>query len=164
MYASLVLLMTSVALAFVYWYPVEKPGESGQYTALIEQGIALYNQGKHGEALRKLEEIPETPDKDWRIPYYTGAAQIMLGDYQQAVTSLEQALTLNNQDAGILYALGVVYYKQGNLKLAKAYFVSVLEINPADEGARGLVDIISKLERRMSDESTSVPEQENDDS
>jgi hypothetical protein len=41
----------------------------------------------------------------------------------------------------------VAYFKLGNLKLAKGYFASVLEINPNDEQAKGLMDIMAKLER-----------------
>ena len=35
----------------------------------------------------------------------------------------------------------------GNLKLARGYFASVLAINPNDEQAKGLMDIMAKLER-----------------
>ena len=70
---------------------------------------------------------------------------------------LEQALALNTQDTGILYALGVVYYKLGNLKLSKSYFASVLEINPEDQHAKGLMDIVTKLQRKSATNVNSVP-------
>lgn len=162
-YASIGLLLATIMLAFIYWYPVEKPGEIGQSAALTEQGIALYKQQKYGEVLQKLDEIPDHSVTDWRIPYYKGSAQIMLKDYENAVILLEQALAMNNQGTGILYALGVANFKQGNLKLAKGYFAAVLAINPVDENAKGLVDVIAKLERRQSNEPTSIPEQKNDD-
>ena len=41
---------------------------------------------------------------------------------------LERALALRPNETGTLYALGVVYYKLGNLELAKSYFGAVLDI------------------------------------
>lgn len=147
MLVSLGLLLAAMAITFIYWSPLEKSAETGQHAVLLERGIALYKQKKYGEVLQALETIPENSVSNWRIPYYRGAAHMMLKDYDKAAISLEQALVLNNKDSGILYALGVVYYKQGNIKLAKSYFASVLEINPADEQAKGLMDIMAKLER-----------------
>ena len=46
-----------------------------------------------------------------------------------------------------MHALGVAYFKLGNLKLSKGYYASILEIDPGDEEARGLMDIMAKLER-----------------
>ena len=83
-----------------------------------------------------------------RALYDQGSEHIKLKDYESALESLEQAHVLNPEDTGTLYALGVVYYKLGNLKLAKSYFASVLEINPNDEQAKGLMDMMAKLERQ----------------
>ena len=83
-----------------------------------------------------------------RVLYDQGSEHIKLKDYESALESLEQAHVLNPEDTGTLFALGVVYYKLGNLKLAKSYFASVLEINPNDEQAKGLMDMMAKLERQ----------------
>ena len=80
--------------------------------------------------------------------YDQGSEHIQLKDYKSALESLEQAHVLNPEDTGTLFALGVVYYKLGNLKLAKSYFASVLELNPNDEQAKGLMDMMAKLERQ----------------
>ncbi len=76
----------------------------------------------------------------------------MLKDYESAVEYLGQAHRLNSRSTDILYALGVTYYKLGKVKLAKSYFASVLEINPQDEQAKGLLDIMAKLERNPGSE------------
>ena len=83
-----------------------------------------------------------------RALYDQGSEHIQQKDYTSALESLEQAHVLNPEDTGTLFALGVVYYKLGNLKLAKSYFASVLEINPNDEQAKGLMDMMAKLERQ----------------
>lgn len=164
LYASFGLVLVLALFAFLFSFPPEKPVKLEHSTAQIDHAISLFNREKYDEVLQQLEEIPVSSVNDWRIPYYKGSAQIMLGDYQDAVNSLEQALTMNNQGTGILYALGVAYYKQGNIKLAKAYFASVLEINPADVQANGMVDIMAKLERQLSKEATTVTDpEENDD-
>ena len=78
---------------------------------------------------------------------------MMLKDYDTAAASLESALVRDPQDTGVLYALGVVWYKLGDISLAKGYFAAVLEINPNDEQAKGLMDIMARLERRPDAES-----------
>lgn len=146
--AALGLLITGLLAVSIYWYLVEKPEETNQSTVLLDQGIALFKQRKYAQALQELEKIPDDAITDWRVPYYRGSTHMMLKHYDPAVASLQQALAVNSQEPAILYALGVAYFKQGNLKLAKGYFASVLEINPADEHAKGLMDIMAKLQRQ----------------
>ena len=73
-----------------------------------------------------------------------GSALIKLKDYESGAMRLEEALALNNNEKNILFALGVVYYKLGNLSLSKAYFAAVLEIDPGHEEAKGLMDIMAR--------------------
>ena len=104
-----------------------------------------------GAALWFVVMQPENqgdPREEARALYDQGSEHIQLKDYTSALESLEQAHVLNPEDTGTLFALGVVYYKLGNLKLAKSYFASVLEINPNDEQAKGLMDMMAKLERQ----------------
>ena len=119
----------------------------------MEKGIALFEQERYEEALTRLQEIHEGEFPDWRVPYYIGSSHMMLQGYEQAAQSLEQALALNSQQTGVLYALGVTHYKLGNLGLAKAYFAAVLNIDPSDQHAKGLMDIMADLERQQGDRS-----------
>jgi tetratricopeptide (TPR) repeat protein len=98
-------------------------------------------------------EQQSDPGQEAKALYDQGAEYIKRKDFESAVEILGQAHVLNPDDAGTLYALGVAYYKLGNVKLAKAYFTSVLEINPNDEQAKGLVDIMAGLERQSGAES-----------
>ena len=81
----------------------------------------------------------------------------MLKNYPAAAPLLEEALALNPQETQILFELGVVYFKLGNLGLSKAYFEAVVEIDPTNEDARGLMDIMANLERQ-SDLENAPPE------
>lgn len=132
-----------------YWHSENRASAAAEYAALLQQGIEQFDQENYPGALETLQRIPQEEVKDWRIPYYMGSAQMMLKDYEQATQTLERALALNSRQTGVLYALGVSQFKQGNLGLAKAYFAAALEINPADAHAKGLMDIMANLERQQ---------------
>ena len=138
-----------VALIFVAnsLYRVEQRRQFGDVHAVIDEGIAQFRAEQFELSVETLGSIPEDLVEDWHVPYYLGSAHIRLGDHEKGAAQLEKALVLNPSDKNILFALGVAYYKLGNLSLAKAYFASVLAVDPAHEEARGLMDIMAKLER-----------------
>jgi Flp pilus assembly protein TadD len=144
--AGLVVLLAVVA-GVIFWTQYASKQQSPPAGAALEQGIALFDQKQYEEALAELQPLADAGTENWRVHYYLGSTQLMLKDYPEAVTALEQSLALRPGEPGTLYALGVAYYKQGNLKLAKAYFGEVLKINPNDQHAKGLMDIMSKLEQ-----------------
>jgi len=128
-------------------YRMEQRRQLGDVHTLIDEGIAQFREGQYELSLQTLGSIPEGLVEDWHLPYYMGSARIQLKEYEQGTVRLEEALALNPNETNILFALGVAYYKMGNLSLSKAYFAAVLEINPNHEEARGLMDIMSRLER-----------------
>jgi tetratricopeptide (TPR) repeat protein len=130
-------------------YNTRQEAAEQQAMATLEKGIALFREKKYTESLEELESIPDGIIEDWHLPYYTATAHVMLKDYQAAAPILEQALALNPQETQVLFELGVVYFKLGNLGLSKAYFESVVEIDPTNEDARGLMDIMASLERQQ---------------
>ncbi len=153
-----VVLITAV-VAGAYLFQIEQERQAVEAAVLMQEGIAQFHQERYETALETLRSIPEGAIVDWRIAYYTGATLIKLQDYAAAAASLEEALALNSGEKDIPFALGVAYYKLGNLSLSKSYFHSVLEIDPSNEEAKGLMDIMSKLERQQPD-STSTSEGE----
>jgi tetratricopeptide (TPR) repeat protein len=142
-----VILMLSVVFWFFILQPEQQLDEK-QAQELLVSGINLFNEKKYKEALETLQRIPSGSAHEAKARYYQGSAHMMLKDYDAAMSNLQQALVLDNHDTGVMYALGVVSYKLGNIKLAKSYFASVLEINPEDQQAKGLMDIMARLERR----------------
>jgi tetratricopeptide (TPR) repeat protein len=147
LYAGAGLLLAGLVAVYIYWYPAAEPVDSPESEILLRQGIALFQQKKYTETLQELGQIPGNA-VDWRVRYYQGSAHLMLRNYEAAIDSLEQASVLNDRESRILYALGVVYFKLGKIKLAKGYFASALEVNPDDENARGLLNTMSKIERK----------------
>ena len=155
--AAGLLAMLAVVAAAVFWTQnaAKKPSPPAGVT--LEQGIAYFDQKQYDAALVELQPLADAGSENWRVHYYLGSTQLMLKDYPAAAAALEQSLALRPDEPGTLYALGVAYYKQGNLKLAKAYFAEVLKINPNDQHAKGLMDIMSKLEQSSASPSAQEP-------
>jgi tetratricopeptide (TPR) repeat protein len=112
-----------------------------------------------------LRTIPEDAYQDWHVNYYMGSALINLRDFQSAAVELEKALALNADEPSIMFALGVAYYKLGNLALSKAYFAKVVEVDPGNDDARGLLDIVASMERKqqMQERTESGPSEEGEE-
>jgi tetratricopeptide (TPR) repeat protein len=139
-------LVVTVAAA-VIWYKMDQQEKMVQNQLALDQAITLYEQTQYPQALQKLATITPGAMQDWRIPFYQGAASIRLKDYEAAVIYLEQSKSLNNSETQTFYLLGVAYYKLGNLKLSEGYFAATLELNPDHEQARGLMGVMSDLQK-----------------
>ena len=158
---GLIAMGTAIALIAlaVLWLSGQSSGRQAadqQSAALLQSGITLFQAKEYEQAIGEFEQVPAGYEHEAKARYYEGSAHMMLGDYQTAVERLEHARSLAPADPGIRYALGVAAFKLGNLKLAKGYFASVLEINPMDdrerelqEQARGLMDMMAKAERQL---------------
>lgn len=144
---TVAVLILATALAAAYFVR-DVPGPQADWSETIDQGIGQFQGEQYEAALETLQAIPPAEATDWRVPYYIGSSHMMLKDYPAAAVALEQSLALKPDEAGTLYALGVAYFKQGKLKLAKGYFAAVLEIRPGDEHAKGLMDIMERLEQQ----------------
>jgi len=149
LYAVVVLVILSIMGGSFYLFNENKQVTEQNALASLDRGIGLFREKKYEESLEVLQAIPDGVIRDWHLPYYMATAQVMLKDYASAAPLLEQALQLNPQGTEILFELGVVYFKLGNLALSKAYFASVVELDPSNEDARGLMDIMADLERQQ---------------
>jgi tetratricopeptide (TPR) repeat protein len=138
-------------LAVMIWSTVLKPKQpvdTLHTENLLTEGIGHFDGKEFEEAIAALEQVPAGSKQEATALYYEGSSYLMLKDYVTATERLEQSLALAPRDTGTLYALGVASFKLGNLKLARGYFASILEINPNDEQAKGLMDIMANLERQ----------------
>ena len=155
---AVLIILISFGGLFHLYNTVQQEKEQRAITSL-DQGIALFHEKKYAESLEELQSIPDGVIEDWHLPYYSASAHVMLKDYQAAVPLLEEALALNPQETLVLFQLGVVYFKLGKLGLSKGYFATVVEIDPTNEEAKGLMDIMANLERQqpgVSGEETSL--------
>lgn len=143
-------LVGVLAMGWFFTRDSDQENLPGNKAISIESGVTLFNEKKYIEAIEIFENVQPGHPQEWYSLYYLGSSYIMLKDYPAAAEHLELALSLNPINTQIMHALGVTYFKLGNLKLSKAYFASVLEINPEDAEARGLMDIMANLERQQS--------------
>jgi tetratricopeptide (TPR) repeat protein len=154
--AVVLVLILAIAGGF-HLYNTKQQEIQEQAVQSLDLGISLFRENKHAESLEVLQGIPDGAIEDWHLPYYTATAMVMLKDYESAIPELEKALALNPQETVILFELGVVYFKLGKLALSKGYFAKVVEIDPNNEEAKGLMDIMANLERQ-SDLENAPPE------
>lgn len=161
----LVVVALVIALAtggLFHLYNTKQEENRQQAITTLDRGVALFREKKYTESLEQLQSIPDGVIDDWHLPYYIATALVMLKDYQPAALKLEEALVLNPQETQILFELGVVYFKLGKLGLSKGYFAKVVEIDPANEEAKGLMDIMASLERIQPGNTEPEPEKEID--
>ena len=150
--AGVTVALVGVILAAAYLSQknrAEKEVQAKEAMQVVNLGIDQFRQKQYRQSLETLGGISEDAYQDWHVNYYMGSSLIMLNEHELAAVELEKALLLNAEEPVILYALGVVYYKLGNLSLSRAYFGKVLEYDPGNEDARGLLDIVANLERRQ---------------
>jgi tetratricopeptide (TPR) repeat protein len=147
---SAVVVAVAVVFGAVFLDRADERRQLAETHAQINEGIAQFRAEQYELSVQTLGSIPEERVDDWHVPYYLGSALVQLKDYEIGAARLEEALVLNPQNENILFALGVAYFKLGNLGLSKAYFASVIEIDPNHEEAKGLMDIMAKLERQSS--------------
>ena len=147
--ASIGTILVFLVFIGLYFEKFDKPPEEKSSGLSVETGIALFHEKKYSEALDIFEQITDDHPQKWRALYYGGSSYIMLKDYGSAVVYLEQALALNPTQTDVMNSLGVAYFKLGNLKMSKAYFASILEIEPDNMEAKGLMDIMANLERQQ---------------
>ena len=145
--ASVGVIAVALIIGASLFYRAEQRTQLGDAHALIDEGIGQFRAGQYELSVQTLGSIPDDQIEDWHVPYYLGSALIQLKDYEKGAVKLEEALALNPSDKNALFALGVAYYKLGNLSLSKAYFAAVLEIDPSHEEAKGLMGVMAKLER-----------------
>lgn len=154
-----IVLIVLFATAWIYIKDYRHQEMLIRADARIEAGIASFKDGNYPEALRIFENIPAGAPREWYARYYQGSTYIMLKQYQPAINYLEQALALNPTETQIMHALGVVYFKLGKFKISKAYYVSILEIDPGDSEARGLLETLTNLEKRQLEEPPDIAEE-----
>jgi tetratricopeptide (TPR) repeat protein len=141
---------------WIYSAQTNQEMQSAQGEQALAQGISLFDDKQYPEALEALQRVPQGSSYEAKARYYRGVTQMMLKDFEAAASQLEGALELQGQDPATLFALGVSYFKLGNLKLARGYFAAVLEIPATSpkqtelmEEAKGLMDIMAQLERQQ---------------
>jgi tetratricopeptide (TPR) repeat protein len=157
----------ALVLVTVTWLFLSRSGpqiDEQQAEQALRSGIDLFGQRDYEAAIESLGRVPEGSQFESTAKYYEGSSQLMMRNVDAAIDILQQAHLLAPEDPHILYALGVASFRTGNMKLAKGYFTSVLNIPPVDENdremhkqAKGLMDTLAVMERRQAEQGEGQP-------
>lgn len=120
------------------------------------EAFSLVSNLEYEEALAMFEEALADGEDARDIYRGEGIAYIGLCRYEDAVTCLEQALSLSsgiieNMDYDINYYLATAYYKSGNPDEAVKIYDTILSLRPNDVDAKYLRGVIYS-EKNMLDE------------
>lgn len=121
-----------------------------------ESGRAHYMLGfihSHREewydAVRYLREANRLQPNSPEILRCLGWALFHQGLHLQGIVTLERALNLESDNTLALCDLGVAYLEIRNFPKARALFRRVLDLDPSDERARGCVQVVDRMERKL---------------
>ncbi|MCI0485394.1 MAG: tetratricopeptide repeat protein [Blastocatellia bacterium] len=101
------------------------------FTAHYVLGRILVSEGKLREALTHLKRalaLKPTPE----MYYLVGRAYLEYGRTEIAVRHLRRCIELDPKFDAALYHLGLIYFKQDDLLMAREHFQAAYEINPRE--------------------------------
>ena len=99
-------------------------------TIAFYQGYALYLSGETRAAADAYTRALETYPESDVVLNNLGLAQVELGRYDLAMTNLNQAISLNDQNANAHLNLGLANYELGRYAAAVTAWERALEVNP----------------------------------
>ena len=102
----------------------------------IETAARLLSQGQLDQAETEARKALKSPDSRALALAMLGTIRLQESKYEESVSFLTQALTLNPRLPGARTSLGSAYFLQGKLDLARKSFREVLRIDPANVNAR----------------------------
>jgi Flp pilus assembly protein TadD len=97
----------------------------------FENGVKLYHSHRFEQALKELREAEKETAPTPELDYYIGLALTQLGDFEEALLSLEKVVTSHFSFLHIMQArmvLGYIYAITGRYKLAEFEFTKVNEL------------------------------------
>jgi len=140
------------------WYSQVGDDDPHAFDADLRSALILYDQGKHEDAHRLLDQIEldylEQPDQLSQA--YQVDAELLLREqkYPEAEHAFSRALQVKPNDPGLLYGRGLVYAEAGNIDAAVQDFEALLKIKPGD------VDASNALGYTLADANRDLPEAE----
>jgi tetratricopeptide (TPR) repeat protein len=126
--------------------PGSGDGFAGFADQFIEQRLNFYiSAGRGDDLITVLQQVALARPQDARVPRVIGRAYNLMGQPEQAVTYLEQAVTLGDNSDGTIKELANLYLSLNSLDQAVSLFQLLLERNPNDiEGHSALAFIYAQ--------------------
>lgn len=89
--------------------------------------------------------ISETASKQQQDIYLlTGRDYLYAGKNKEAEEAFKRVLSINPRNVKALSSLGTLYFRQGNMELARNYWKEALNLSPDDAIIRGLLNSIAQ--------------------
>ena len=105
------------------------PFDQGLFLKHFNKGKALYDEKRHEEAERELEEAYLLRPRDQKVLNLLGLVYFKQDKYDKA-EEVYRKLAAESPDAHTLfYNLGLIYFKLGRLEEAETAFMKALELN-----------------------------------
>ncbi len=104
-------------------------------------GLALsyFNKGSYREAITTLiegEKYARSPRDQYRIYRTRGFSYYNIDDFEQAISDLQKAVSIQRGNASDVLQLGISYYRVGNYPEAGKYLKQALILDPQASGAK----------------------------
>ncbi|OQY40607.1 MAG: hypothetical protein B6229_01230 [Spirochaetaceae bacterium 4572_7] len=99
------------------------------YSDYIEQGIDFYQKNDYKNAISNLTIATELKPKMYSPDYYLGLCYSRMEKYEKAYSHFSLAMEKGADNEITLYSIGVNFYAQKNMDLAKKYLNMVIDFN-----------------------------------
>ena len=104
---------------------------------LMDEGEALFSQGKPDEALKKYQEALELDPKLYHAALFSGDIYLQKGDYANAETWYQKAITIDpNKETAYRYS-ATPFMKQRKTDQARDRYIEAFITEPYNRFARG---------------------------
>lgn len=103
----------------------------GVFEIYEDVATALYRHKMHKEALRYLDKAKKINPSDKFVYNLSGVIHRILGDRYAAVNEYKMAAQLDPDDAGVIFNLGVAYFKTSQEDKSLEYFKRAKVLDPS---------------------------------
>lgn len=114
----------------------------GVFEIYEDISTALYRHKMHKEALRYLDKAKKINPSDKFVYNLCGVIHRVLGDRYAAVNEYKMAAQLDPDDAGVIFNLGVAYFKASQEDKSLEYFKRAKTLDPSLTEADKYLDML----------------------
>jgi GWxTD domain-containing protein len=116
--------------------------DSQEYAlALAQVCLTLKEYKKAKDALLPFQDSPQA---QYEVLFSLGQAHQALGEFDQAVSVFNRAISHHGLNANLLNSLGESYYRLGDIKAALTAWTKSLEISPEQQELKAKVESLKK--------------------
>ncbi len=112
------------------------------FAARVNLGTAYYSTGEHVAAARQFEAAHELKPDNPKVLLNLAAAKSALGQLDEAIDLLLEALEIDAQLRDCHYNLAIAYWRKGRIPEAMAELEMELALHPDHQAAKAAVERI----------------------